>query len=72
VNEPGRSKYGVVVAIVAIPVAIACCAAPVFMLGLVSAAVGLLSGINSIIVIGFGVVIGALAFSLYQRSKVSR
>lgn len=63
-SEPENSKQGTIAAMIAIPVMIVCCAAPVFAIGLASAAVGWFSGIGSNEVIGFFVIIAAISFGL--------
>ena len=51
-SEPDGSKQCVNAAIIAIPIMIACCAAPVFTFGLASAVFGSFSGIGSMEIIG--------------------
>lgn len=63
-NEPDNSKQGMIAAVIAIPIMIACCAAPVFTLGLATAAVGWISGIGLMEIMGLLLITAAIAFGL--------
>ena len=70
-SEPDGSKQCVIAAIIAIPIMIACCAAPVFTFGLASAVFGSFSGIGSMEIIGLlGIIAAAVLGS--SRYKVAK
>ena len=70
-SEPDGSKQGVIAALVAIPIMIACCAAPVFTLGLVTTIFGWFSGLGLIEIVGLlGIIAAAvLGFSRFKEAK---
>lgn len=70
-REPDGSKQGAIAAIIAIPIMIACCAAPVITFGLATAVFGWFSGIGSMEIIGLlGISAAAvLGFCRYKEAK---
>ncbi len=68
-NESDGSRHGAIAAIVAIPILIACCAAPVFAIGLVSATIGWFSGIGSMEMIGL---LGITATAVFSAARFKR
>jgi len=70
-NEPEGSKFGAIAVIVAIPVMIACCAAPLLMFGLAASAVSWFSGFGTLETIAVLSVVaaGVFSFNRFKRSQ---